>query len=213
MFLPGTAGGSATQMRLNGWQRLWVLATVLWLLTVILFNYASWPTTASISKGDVYFRMNPDDTHRLTDYYDVMASSFGWTNLNAVTSRITALKQDKDFLAASPKDQKAYLSYADPDFAKASPLDQNAYLGNITGVKGPTVDIDGHTVQFVQAVPQEDMNKTARAYHAALMQILRRKRAAFVGEALTVWMMPAIALYALGWGILWVRRGFGTPAT
>jgi len=36
---------------------------------------------------------------------------------------------DKDFLAAHPDDQKAYLSHIDPDFAKGSPQDQG--LGRI----------------------------------------------------------------------------------
>jgi hypothetical protein len=204
--VPVTTERSTAQMRLNGWQRLWVLAAVLWLLPVILFSFAGWPTTAGISKADVYYRMKPDDGHRLTDYYDVMASRLGGTN--AVTPRIAALQQDKDFLAGSTKDQKAYLSSIDPDFGKASPLDQNAYLGHITGITGPTVDIDGHSVQFIRDVPQEDMNQTARAYHTALRQILTHKRAALVGEVFAFWMIPAITLYALGWAIRWVRRGF-----
>src|SRR6266404_2968816 len=36
--------------------------------------------------------------------------------------------QDKDFLAASPKDQHAYLMATDPEYAKASPQDQQGYL-------------------------------------------------------------------------------------
>lgn len=155
--------------------------------------------------------MKPDDGHRLTDYYDVMASRLGGTNV--MSPRIAALQEDKAFLAASPKDQKAYLMATDPDFAKSSPLDQNAYLGNVTGIKGPIVDIDGHDVQFVQAVSQEEMNQTAGAYYAALRQILTRKRVAFVGEAFALWAMPMIALFALGWAIRWVRRGFSTPTT
>jgi hypothetical protein len=185
--------GSAAPMKLNGWRRLWVLVAVLWLLPVIMFSYAGWPAAANISKDDVYHRMKPEDGHHLTDYYDVMAS----LRTDVETPRVAALKQDKAFLAASAKDQKAYLSATDPDFAKASTLDQNAYLGNITGIKGPTVDIDGHTVQFIRDLPQEDMNQTARAYHGALRQILTRNRAVFVGEAFALWMIPVIALYAL----------------
>jgi hypothetical protein len=201
--------GSAAPMKLNGWQRLWVVVAVAWILPVLILSYELWPTTANISKGDVYTRMKPDDGHRLTDYYDVVATQLGWTNM--VTPRIAELQQDKGFLAASTKDQKAYLSHIDPDFAKASSLDQNAYLGHITGITGPTVDIDGHTVQFIRDIPQEDMNQTARAYHAALRQILTRKRTALVGEEFALWMLPTISLYALGWAIRWVRRGFSTP--
>jgi hypothetical protein len=206
-----TAARSAAQMRLNGWYRLWIVVAVMWALPVILFSYTSWPTTASISKGDVYFRMNPDDAHRLTDYYDVMAPSLGWTN-EGVTKRIAELRQDKSFLAASPERQKTYLKDTDPDFAKASQLDQNAYLGNITGKTGPSVDIDGgHIIQFVQAIPKEDMTHTALAYQSALFQILRRKRAALVGQAFALWAIPIIALLAIGWAVRWVWHGFLTP--
>src|SRR5882762_1664781 len=38
---------------------------------------------------------------------------------------------DKDFLAAHPDDQKAYLSSIDKDFAAAKPEDQNAYLNHV----------------------------------------------------------------------------------
>src|SRR5208283_2724651 len=40
---------------------------------------------------------------------------------------------DKDFQAASPEDQHAYLMATDKDYAKASPEDQKAYLGHIRG--------------------------------------------------------------------------------
>lgn len=43
------------------------------------------------------------------------------------------LQQDKDFVAASPADQAAYLSDTDPDFKRASPADQTRYLAHVTG--------------------------------------------------------------------------------
>ena len=200
--------GSATAMRLKGWQRLWILVTVLWLPPVALLTYWDWPRAFGISKSDVYGRMKPDDGHRLTDYYDVMATRLGGTNV--AVPRTTQLQQDKDFMTAPIKEQKAYLAYTDPDFAKASPLDQNAYLGHITGITGPTVDIDGHNVQFVQNVSQEEMNQTSRNYDSVLRQILRRQRAVVLGQAFAFWAVPAIALYAIGMACRWVRRGFAT---
>jgi hypothetical protein len=185
---------------------LWVVAAVLWLPPVAFFTYEFWPITSNVSKIDVYKAMKPEDGHRFTDYYDVMASRLG--GVNAVMPRIAQLQQDKNFMAASTKDQKGYLAYIDPDFAKASPLDQDAYLGHITGITGPTVDIGGHTVQFIQNIPQEDMNKTAGAYHPALRQILMRKRTAVVGSAFAFWVLAATALYAIGWAVWWVRSGF-----
>ncbi|MGC1617551.1 MAG: hypothetical protein WA765_03580 [Candidatus Acidiferrum sp.] len=113
-------------------------------------------------------------------------------------------------MSASIQDQKAYLTHIDPNFAKASALDQNAYLGHITGITGPTVDVDGHTLQFVQNVPPGDMNQTARSYDSALRHILRHGRAVLIGQAWALWLMHAIAVYALGIAFGWVRGGFAT---
>lgn len=43
------------------------------------------------------------------------------------------LKQDKDFMSASPADQHAYLAAQDKDYASATPQDQQAYLSHVTG--------------------------------------------------------------------------------
>jgi hypothetical protein len=42
--------------------------------------------------------------------------------------RKVSYTQDKDFVAATPADQHAYLKHVDPDYAKASPADQQAYI-------------------------------------------------------------------------------------
>jgi hypothetical protein len=151
--------------------------------------------------------MKPENGRQLIDYYDVVATQFGGTNV--LNQKIIELQQDKDFLAASPKDQKAYLSHIDPGFAETSALDQNAYLAHITGLTGPSADIDGYTVQFVPGVIQEEQSKTIDGYRAALRRILMRKQAAFAGEAFASWIIPVVALYAFGWAVGWVRRGFG----
>jgi hypothetical protein len=199
--------GDVTQMKMNGWQRLWVVVAILWILPVLVFSYELWPTTADILKGDVYMKMKPDDGKRLADYYDVVMTQLGSTSIpNPI---IIKLQQDKDFLTASSKDQKAYLSHIDPNFAKASPLDQDSYLANITGVTGPSAKIDSYTLQFVPGVPQEDQDKTVGEYRAALRRVLSLKRVIFGSESFAWWIVPAIALYVIGLGIAWVRRGFG----
>jgi hypothetical protein len=197
-------------MKLNGWQRLWVLLAVLWLLPVAFFTYELWPQPAFISKGNVYMQLKHDDGGRLTDYYDVLATMFGGTNA-ADSPLIVRLRQDKDFLAASTKEQKAYLADADPEFKRASTTNQNAYLDHITGRTGPSVEIDGTTVQFVADLPQEDMNQTARAYHEVTRGILIHEREVVLAKAFAYWLIPALTVYAMGLAIVWVRRGFYRP--
>ena len=78
--------------------------------------------------------------------------------------------------------------------------------------EGLVVQIDGRTVQFVNGVSREDMNLIAGSYHAALLRILAIKREALAIQAFALWMVPAVMLYALGWAIGWIRRGFrGKP--
>jgi hypothetical protein len=198
-------------VKLNGWQRLWVVLVALWVPPVVFLTIADWPTTTTISRRDVSDRMKPEDRRRLSDNYDVMTARRGGPNV--VLPRIGQLQHDKDFMAAPIEEQKAYLTANDPEFAKASVMEQNAYLGLVTGMTGPVADIDGHIVKFIRGIPEEDTNQTARAYDAALRRILARRRAVFFGRMLAFWALPAIVLYALGWAIGWVRRGFGAPLT
>jgi hypothetical protein len=192
-------------MKLNGWQRLWVVVAVVWMLPVLVLSYPLWPTITGVPKADVYIRMKPDDGRRLLDY-NPFASIGG---IPDAPKGITQVPSGNDPFAAYggaalQNGQPLRLppgATLVPEFTDIRPLPGN---------EGPVVDIDGHTVQFKKNIPQEDMNQTARAYDSILRHILALKRMAFVGEALASWMVPAVALYALGWAIGWVRRGFGT---
>jgi hypothetical protein len=199
--------GDVTLMKSNGWQRLWLLLVIVWALPILAFAYSDWPTNANVTKGDIYMKMNPADGNRLIDYFDVVSTQLGGTNV--LNPKVVELQQDKDFLAASPKDQKAYLAHIDPDFAKASSVDQDHYLANITGQTGPSVDVDRNTLRFVPGVLAEDQDKTIGAYRASLRKILTLKKASFAWEVFAFWIVPAVVLYMLGLGIAWVRRGFG----
>src|SRR5262245_36004991 len=44
------------------------------------------------------------------------------------------LKQDREFMAAKPEDQHAYLLETDPDYKKASPEQQRAYMRSLVGM-------------------------------------------------------------------------------
>jgi hypothetical protein len=195
-------------MKLNGWQRLWVALTVLWMLPNVFFAYSNWTILASVSKSDIYMKLKREDGERLTDYFDVIMTQLGGTNVD--DQRVSELRKDKAFQAASLNDQKAYLTATDPHFAKASIVNQNAYLGIVTGRTGPIVDIDGQTVTFVQDLPQSDMDRTARAYDDTLKTILRHKRIEVLSRSIALWIGPSVGLYALGFAVVWVKRGFTT---
>jgi hypothetical protein len=73
---------------------------------------------------------------------------------------------------------------------------------------GQVADIAGHFVRFSTGVSREDMDRTAKAYTMSLRHILRVKRAAIAGETAGLWAVPLVILYALGWAVAWVKRGF-----
>jgi hypothetical protein len=58
-------------MKLNGWQRLWVVVAVAWICTVLLLGYLSWPTVAEISTSTVYWQLPDEDRRLLMNEYEV----------------------------------------------------------------------------------------------------------------------------------------------
>jgi hypothetical protein len=49
---------------------------------------------------------------------------------------------DKDFLAATPEQQHAYLADQDQDYASANPAEQAQYRQYVTGAKAPTISVN-----------------------------------------------------------------------
>ena len=52
-------------MNLNGWQRLWVVASAVWVIPVLVVVCVGWPTAIRVLDADVYGRMNPVNFTRL----------------------------------------------------------------------------------------------------------------------------------------------------
>ena len=63
-------------MTLNGWQRLWVVLSVLWLFVVCTIGIVAWPMPASVPHGEVYLKMvNVDhDGARFVDFVPALTA-------------------------------------------------------------------------------------------------------------------------------------------
>jgi hypothetical protein len=59
-------------MKLNGWQRLWIVFSLLWLLAVFVVAYSKWPIAASISRLEIYRRLSSDSARFISNYELVM---------------------------------------------------------------------------------------------------------------------------------------------
>jgi len=77
-----------------------------------------------------------------------------------------------------------------------------------TPVAGSVVGIIGHRVRLIDGLADADIHRLMRTYHAALTAALREEQRAFTLAALAWWAIPTFTLYAFGWAIAWVRRGF-----
>jgi len=75
--------------RLNGWQRLWTVVVVIWLLLVLAFGYLLWPTAMSVPKSDVYVSIPPASGRGLIDYYDILAPKQGGQSEPLVGADVT----------------------------------------------------------------------------------------------------------------------------
>lgn len=67
---------------------------------------------------------------------------------------------------------------------------------------------NGHVLKFRQGVTESQVSLVAKAYAAVLAEVLDARRRQFALLILATWLVPSIALYAIGEGIAWVRRGF-----
>jgi hypothetical protein len=57
-------------------------------------------------------------------------------------------------------------------------------------------------------VLDEDFEKVISAYDRVVADATHAARWSFSGYALLAWLIPCGSLYALGWSVAWIRRGF-----
>ena len=145
--------------RLNGWQRLWVLLSLIYSIPVAVVALLQFPTT--------------NESYHTDDFYRELR------------------KESLSKLVISPSKSKSGGSFIDPDD-----------IG--TQVEMP----NGHLLPFKKGVTDDEMRTVAREYHSITERATLNRRLRIVGYSLLAWITPCVALYLVGVGIAWVRRGF-----
>jgi len=64
-----------------------------------------------------------------------------------------------------------------------------------------------------QGVWDDDVQRGAHVYFQVVEEDTRSQRRSAVGIALAVWLLPSLTLYAFGWIVGWVYRGFKPKTT
>jgi hypothetical protein len=67
---------------------------------------------------------------------------------------------------------------------------------------------NGWTLRFRVGTDDETITAVVRAYEAALNAQLRVQRRTFVLWTAAAWFLPCLVVYAFGWAVAWVHRGF-----
>lgn len=72
----------------------------------------------------------------------------------------------------------------------------------------PIESPNGAVIDFQVAVAPKDMERVATAYWAVVESETRAEGRQRAWRVPLVWIIPCLTLYAFGWAIAWVRRGF-----
>lgn len=162
------------RLRLNGWQRLWILVSVLYLLLVGSLAYAFWPTLESTRHRAEFIERMPADVRKQIN--------------GAYASQWEADQEAKDVSRTLP-----------PGFV-------------LKGREGRLQVLPNGAVFRVVGSEFEQFRVLA-AYVDVVDAEVKAQRWATARTVALAGLVPCLALYALGWAIGWVYRGFRSNRT
>jgi len=141
------------KVSLNGWQRLWVVLTVLSLLLIAVAVWFRWPAF--------------ENSRNYSLYYDSLSSGVRSELIRPGT------REDKD------------------EFIE--------FYGEMP---------NGDRLRFKKGIKQEKADTIAQEYTAIVWGHVHKERKRLLMTAGAVWLGGAFAVYAFGWAVVWVYRGF-----
>jgi len=187
-------------VRLNGWQRLWVVVSVLYLLAVVILVAVSWPTVATTWHKEEFITQMPEDARKFV----VASYANQWSAQDGRGGFIEIMPNGAVLLLGAPADprlvalRKKYPQYDD--------------LSDTELVSALRAKFPEYANLSDSVIRDEDFQKVVKAYSAILNEAARTARWSSVRFGLLMWLIPCIGLYALGWAVAWVRRGFSRPS-
>lgn len=163
--------------RLNGWQRLWVLASVLYMIAVSVVVVAVFPTQAEVMERWRSEQIAEAQRRRLSEEEAMECL------------RSQGLVPNDD--GVLPEEKESF-----DEFFKSKGLsDEHGQLQRLTYMQ-------------LALVVDTSVNKRNEEILASLGAVQLR----LVAAAVSLWLVPCLALYALGWSIGWVSHGFRKPS-
>ncbi len=186
-MLPAVDAPVSAVRKLNGWQRLWIVLSTVYLLPVIGLTILIWPSPQTMWHRNEFLEQMPPEVRKkiesayMTEYEARKASGASSTD---------------SFPTFPPKGQPA---------EDARPVPPGAILVS-SAVQFP----NGAVLQIHVAKEgdKEPDVRAAAAHWTVVESAARTARWQTARQMILLWVIPCFMLYALGWAVAWVRRGF-----
>lgn len=205
--------------RLNGWQRLWILCAVTYAFLVGLVGYGG---LDPLPTEDAIYQEWSDDLIAMVLAVDPHLKDVRPANLRAQYSQLTT-KQLVDELTKRYADRPALDAGAFSDVPGRRDERSDSELVRLFDSGGDVTQLSAREAARLLSLSgwrerrpdTPTVSQLEQEYRDALTTLSERRRETtrqrrkdlLTGAALA-WSAPMISLYAFGWAIAWVRRGF-----
>ena len=192
------------RLRLNGWQRLWVVLVVLWTVLVGAFAWSLWPEAQVYRNGKTgeplsLLYLDPNTGRPIPGADDYPLEPVWHEHAVALTKPLS-------------KVDRILLGYGVTPATSDLPLrlDKEGHpVGAVVNI--PNVG----SIVFPETMTHDRINaecEEIKAYFEPPQQKriaeLRARRVHWAQFTAAFWLLPPMVLYALGWSTGWIYRGF-----
>jgi hypothetical protein len=204
--------------RLGGWQRMWVVLTVVWCVISGVLGWLSWPRApiyASPTTGKPYppLYLDPETGTPIP-------------NAEALPPEPVPLDELTELLVKyggvpipTSDSQPIYVDAIGRKVVGVDAVGNPIYDPRTTNTEqhfGPALNIPNvGSVRFPTTMNQDAVSRLCEQLkirfglpHEKRMSELRARRLGWAQIASALWLLPPLALYALGCSVGWVFRGF-----
>lgn len=178
-------------MKLNGWQRLWVVTAVLYGLLVAIITWTEWPPPTTVRKYQIEYEIEQGGSP--------VRSEILWGGSGPPSTLVSeALIAREEGPSTTSRTQK------DDWFAQFAPAGPYLSRDRNGAVPYTAVEFEHETIYFPAETFDFVVERELRRYGGGLWT----ERRSLLLTALGFWAGPLVALYGLGAAAGWVVRGF-----
>jgi len=183
-------------MKLSGWHRLWILLSAIYFFLVASYVIVTFPKPESIThQPEFHKKLSKKSAGMITSNNVEDVTALGGETMTDSNSR----KENEDNVKTQEHGPwEDYQKALKKEWDEAKPIDFH-----------PIVAMPNkHTIEFKKDYKKEEMEAVSSEYWHIVGQKVTEKRLFLMLYAFFFWLLPCLALYALGWCINWVYKGF-----